>query len=239
MNDTFNAAWHRRHPMPKRPTVAQRIAWHRDHQEHCACRPVPPELRAQLGPPTRSSTRASLRRLLSGGDRRSVAQSSRARSLVEAEPGRVAELAALAQADDWLVSMRALDLLEKLAHEHPDWVEPHKQLFIGPLADSDKWEIRLQVVRALPLLPWTARERRRAVEILERDLEHPQKFVRAWALDGLATFALDDRALLPLVTRAVAACERSGSKALETRAREVRKRLEDSRPDPRERARRR
>ena len=45
-----------------------------------------------------------------------------------------------------------MDLLEKLAHEHADWVQPHKRLFIGPLADSDQWEIRLQVVRALPLL---------------------------------------------------------------------------------------
>ncbi len=40
------------------------------------------------------------------------------------------------------------DLLEKVAHEHPEWVAPYKKVFIGPLAESDKWEIRLQIVRA-------------------------------------------------------------------------------------------
>src|SRR5262249_44257044 len=146
---------------------------------------------------------SSLRALLSGGDRRSVAHSRRARRVVEKNPPRIDELADLAKDDDWLVSMRALDLLEKLAHQHPDWGQPHKSLFVGPLADSDKWEIRLQIARALPLLEWKPRERKRVVEILRRDLEHPQKFVRAWALDSLATLAQKERALMPLVARSI------------------------------------
>ena len=76
--------------------------------------------------------------LLSGGDRRGIADSARVRSLIERRPSRLKELAALTTHDDWLVTQRALDLLEKLAHEHPDWVEPYKKVFIGPLADSDK-----------------------------------------------------------------------------------------------------
>lgn len=36
-----NAAWHAAHPMPERPTLDQRVAWHLDHAAHCACRPVP------------------------------------------------------------------------------------------------------------------------------------------------------------------------------------------------------
>jgi hypothetical protein len=124
--------------------------------------------------------------------------------------------------------MRAMDLLEKLAHEHAEWVQPHKRLFIGPLADSEQWEIRLQVVRALPLLSWTARERKRVIEILNRDIEHPQRFVRAWALDSLATLATNDDDLLPIVHRALGEFERSASKALVTRARQIRKRLGES-----------
>ena len=107
--------------------------------------------------------------------------------------------------------MRALDLLEKLAHDHQDWVVPHKRLFIGPLADSDRWEIHLQIVRALPLFTWTRTERRRAVEILRRDLDYPQTFVRAWALDSLSIFADTDPALVPLVDRYMRRFESSGS----------------------------
>jgi hypothetical protein len=131
----------------------------------------------------------------------------------------------LAQDSDWLVSMRAMDLLEKLAHEHPEWVEPFKALFIGPIADSDKWEVRLQVVRALPLFAWSPKENRRAVEILLRDAEHPQTFVRAWAVDSLATFAEKNRELMPKLRRFLRELEESGSKALVTRARKIRSRL--------------
>jgi hypothetical protein len=45
---SLDAAWHRAHPMPKRPTVEERLAWHREHAAHCGCRPVPPRLAALL-----------------------------------------------------------------------------------------------------------------------------------------------------------------------------------------------
>jgi hypothetical protein len=37
----INAQWHARHRMPERATPEQRIAWQREHQLHCACRPLP------------------------------------------------------------------------------------------------------------------------------------------------------------------------------------------------------
>ena len=35
----INKAWHAAHPMPKNPTLQQRIDWHLAHQQHCNCRP--------------------------------------------------------------------------------------------------------------------------------------------------------------------------------------------------------
>jgi hypothetical protein len=170
-------------------------------------------------------TRAgSLRELLSGGDRRSQALSHLALARARGDSRRIKELARLTADEDWLVAMRALDLLEKLAHEDASSVEPHKRVFLGELADSDKWEIRLQVVRALPLFDWTAPERRRAVAILRRDVEFPQSFVRAWALDSLATFAEADPSIWPVVERHLRAFERSGRKSLQARARQIRER---------------
>jgi len=157
-----------------------------------------------------------------------LARASQALETVRADPRRVAELAALANDEDPLVCQRALDLLEKLAREQPEWIRPHKRLFIGPLADSDRWEVRLQIVRALPLFRWTPAQRRRAVAILRRDVLHPQKFVRAWALDSLAAFAQADPKLRPAVLRHLDAFERSGSKALMARARHIRERLSTS-----------
>ena len=50
-----------------------------------------------------------LRAFLTGGDRRSIARSDRARALVEGSPALVTEVASLCSDEDWLVALRALD----------------------------------------------------------------------------------------------------------------------------------
>jgi hypothetical protein len=169
-------------------------------------------------------TRATspIRPLLTGGDRRSIAKSNQVGRLVARDPARVAELVALTRDPDWLVVQRAIDLLEKLAHDHAGWIAPHKRVFLGPLARSDKWEIRLQVVRALPLFRWTAAQRRQAVAILAENVSFPQTFVRAWALDGLARLTANDPKARPALLKHLRAFERSPSKALQARARHIR-----------------
>jgi hypothetical protein len=57
----LNADWHLAHRMPKNPTREQRIAWHREHNQHCQCAPVPPSLVAAVRgtdeAPTKRKTR--------------------------------------------------------------------------------------------------------------------------------------------------------------------------------------
>ena len=166
-----------------------------------------------------------LRWYLTGGDRRSIGDSKRVRAIVEKDPARVRELASLIDDDDWLVGLRALDLLEKLSHDHPDWVEPYKKIFIGSLADSDKWEVRLQIVRALPLFRWTPTQMKRVEAILIENLTFPQAFVRAWALDSLAMLCARRKRLAPVVERYLREFESSSSASLRARARNIRARL--------------
>lgn len=44
----INADWHKKHRMPKNPTVEQRVAWHKEHAKACPCRPVPEKLAALI-----------------------------------------------------------------------------------------------------------------------------------------------------------------------------------------------
>ncbi len=45
----MNTRWHQSHKMPKNPTVAQRVRWHRGHLKYCACRTdVPASLKKYL-----------------------------------------------------------------------------------------------------------------------------------------------------------------------------------------------
>jgi hypothetical protein len=44
----MNATWHSKHVMPKDASQEQRFAWHRAHEEACACRQIPAKLRAAM-----------------------------------------------------------------------------------------------------------------------------------------------------------------------------------------------
>ncbi len=52
----------------------------------------------------------------------------------------------------------------------------------------------------------------------------PQKYVRAWSADSLTRLAVEDAALTPAVEALIEDFERSGSPALVSRARQIRKR---------------
>jgi len=44
----INAAWHEANPMPKNPTLDQRIDWHVAHAAACGCRELTPKLREEF-----------------------------------------------------------------------------------------------------------------------------------------------------------------------------------------------
>jgi hypothetical protein len=46
--DNINKQWHEKNKMPSRPTMDQRIEWHKAHILNCGCRGVPPEVKAEI-----------------------------------------------------------------------------------------------------------------------------------------------------------------------------------------------
>lgn len=44
----LNRSWHAANPMPKNPTMAQRIDWHTHHAEACGCRPIPESIQQTI-----------------------------------------------------------------------------------------------------------------------------------------------------------------------------------------------
>ena len=44
----MNGEWHKKHALPKGASQKERMAWHREHQKRCACRPIPPKLLAEM-----------------------------------------------------------------------------------------------------------------------------------------------------------------------------------------------
>ncbi|MGA7124636.1 MAG: DUF1801 domain-containing protein [Polyangiaceae bacterium] len=44
----MNVEWHQKHVLPRGASLEDRVAWHREHQKQCACRPIPPKLAEQM-----------------------------------------------------------------------------------------------------------------------------------------------------------------------------------------------
>lgn len=44
----LNKEWHLNHPMPKNPSLDERIAWHVEHAKNCACREMPVTIKEEL-----------------------------------------------------------------------------------------------------------------------------------------------------------------------------------------------
>jgi hypothetical protein len=44
----LNKEWHLQHPMPKNPTLDERIAWHIAHAKHCMCREMPDKIKEEI-----------------------------------------------------------------------------------------------------------------------------------------------------------------------------------------------
>lgn len=51
----MNTKWHTRHILPRGAPLEQRIAWHRDHQEQCACRPTPANIQKEIARPRKET----------------------------------------------------------------------------------------------------------------------------------------------------------------------------------------
>lgn len=44
----INGEWHRKHKMPKNPTMEQRIDWHLAHARNCGCRKIEGKLAVEM-----------------------------------------------------------------------------------------------------------------------------------------------------------------------------------------------
>ena len=44
----MNEGWHSAHPMPKNPTIDERVDWHLEHAKDCGCRPIPETISQEI-----------------------------------------------------------------------------------------------------------------------------------------------------------------------------------------------
>lgn len=94
------------------------------------------------------------------------------------------------------------------------------------LSPEEPWVVRLHLVRILDRIDWELAEYAAVLDYLFEQAEGKNKFVAAWSLDSLATFAIQDASIEDKVVRLLLRALESGTAAVKVRARHGLQRLD-------------
>ena len=169
---------------------------------------------------------------LSGGDRRELGSSEDVVSLVLRDNSKFGELFEAMLHEDPVVRMRAADATEKVARMRPDLLAPYRKRLIEEVGESEQHEVRWHVAQMLSNVRLDAKDRSKAITLLERYLHDSSVIVVVESLQTLVDFAKDDRGLRKRVTPIVQRMAARGTPAMQSRARKLLQRLEPAETKP-------
>lgn len=164
---------------------------------------------------------------LRGGDSRSL---GRVEDVIEAvldDPAQVDALFACLFFENAVVRMRAADGLEKIARQRPQLLVPYIERLLSEVATIEQPSVQWHLAQILAEVPLGPAQRRRAVEILRRNLEHADDWiVLNLTMEALARFAQDDPELRRWLASALRSHLADRRKAVVKRASKLLERLE-------------
>jgi hypothetical protein len=170
-----------------------------------------------MGRPS-SITTDDIRKVLRGGDRRSIGQVPRVLKRLAADPHLVRPLVAALSDADPIVCMRAADALEKATRRDPSALQAHKRTLLHLARSTQQHEVRWHFAQMLPRLMLRPAERRSAFLTLRSYLADRSAIVRTFALQGMADLAQGDLSIRPLALRWLRWAVRQGTPAMRSRA---------------------
>ena len=165
--------------------------------------------------------RATVRKYLVGGDRRSIGRADELASLLAHRPALLPELVQEMWSDDPVVAMRAADVLEKVTRTQPQELQRFKKELIGLAEETRQQELRWHLAAMIPRLELSPSERQRATTILTQYLEDKSSIVKTFALQALFDLSVIHPSLRPQVEELLRAAVRSGTPAMKARSRKL------------------
>jgi hypothetical protein len=160
-------------------------------------------------------------KLLRKGDLRTKGRSEDVVKLALRRPELFKDVVAAILDDDRGVRMRAADAVEKISRIHPEWLKPHKKLFLRAITKIKQQEVRWHVAQMLPRFKLTTPERRAVFVLMQTYLDDESSIVRTCAMQALADIALQDGRYLPDVMKIVEKHMKNGSPAMKARGRKL------------------
>jgi hypothetical protein len=162
-----------------------------------------------------------IHKMLSGGDKRSIAGSNEVAALVLEAPNLMEILMAGMMSGDPILRMRCADAAEKVTAVRPELLRPYKSYLIWTLAGAKQKELRWHVAPMLARLPLTASEQSKVFDILLAYMTDGSSLVKALTMQALADLAARDERLLPETIQHLRGFVATGTPAMKTRGRRL------------------
>ena len=168
----------------------------------------------------------SLRRMLQGGDRRSIGNANQIAARVLRSPRSFPELIECFWDEDPIVRMRAADAAEKVSVRKPELLQSFKAELLGLAHETTQAELRWHLALMIPRLSLDRAERERATAILQGFLNDRSSIVKTFAIQALADLAHGDPTREEEVFELLQEVCRTGTPAMKARSRRLLKQFQ-------------
>lgn len=166
-------------------------------------------------------------RYLDGGDRRSIRGVPEVVHLVLGEPSLFSAVFDGILGVEPVNRMRCADAIEKITRARPEYLQPYKKQLLQLAVTEEQPEVRWHLAQLVPRLHLSKRERRQAVEVLNRYLTDRSRIVKTFAMQGLADIAARDPLLRGPILERLRELTRIGSPAMRSRGRKLLAQLDE------------
>lgn len=167
------------------------------------------------------STMHPIIEMLKDGDRRSIGRASDVVGQILKEPDLFDLLISGMCLDDPILRMRCADAAEKITAIHPEYLLPHKNVFLTALTKVDQAEVRWHVAPMLARLPLSDIEQKEVAGILTVYLKDRSSIVKTASIQALFDLAMRNHSLLPLALRHIKEVVVLGTPAMQARSRKL------------------
>ncbi len=163
---------------------------------------------------------------LLGGDLRSIGRADEVIAEILKEPSLFYEVFKGMKNENPLIRMRAADVIEKIAREHPEYLRPCKEELINEISEIDQQEVRWHVALLFSYLDLTDTEKSVVVEKLVAWVKNSKsKIVIVNSLQALADIGRQDSRCKALALKTLEEAMAGGSPAVVARAKKLLKQL--------------
>ena len=168
----------------------------------------------------------SLRRMLQGGDRRSIGKANQVAARILGNSSEFHQLIECLWDEDPIVRMRAADAAEKVSVRRSDLLQSFKAELLGLAHETTQAELRWHLALMIPRLSLNRTERERATAILQGFLDDRSSIVKTFAIQALADLAHGDPTREERVFELLQEICRTGTPAMKARSRNLLKRFQ-------------